>query len=292
MDLPFTDLDPQNTDSDLALRQKTLAAIRDAPFINGHRVNVPFREGHFSVSGASWASGNLTGGGDNDDGSTTFLQFAMATTLPAPTPNYIRHLFYGTSYGIRFNPTFTSGGGGVYDFCVIIDRVAYRVKKARYYDDTLAAWDISGNGAHHVTIARNLADGPHYAEINITPQAAVNGQIIFGFSADAKYYRQYTPRGFFNAPVTLTTGFVAINLGTNNYYRGLGLRGILYYNSDTVPRTSEVQFNAATIWKKTIAAGDTVLFDPTTLVGISGTAAITHKADANSVVQSTVITGN
>lgn len=266
--------------------------IMDVNVKSGQMVSVPFREGHFSVSGAAWAIDPI-GGGQNDDGSCSYIQFATATTVPAPTPQFIRFLFYGTQLGIRFDPTFTSGGGGIYDFCTIIDRVAYRINKARYYDDTLAAWNIGGNGAHTVIVARDLPDGPHYAEINITPQAGVNGQIIWGFSADAKYYRQYQGRGHIGLKSALTTSFANINLAAAQQNRGLGLKCVVYANVDTVARIVTVQDNGTTIWTSTIQPNMSDVFDPRTILGSSSNN-LKHKVDAitTTAVQATVIGGN
>lgn len=266
--------------------------IVDVNQASGPLANVPFRDGQFSVSGASW-SADVTGGGTNDDGSNSFLQFAMATTMPASTVNYIRWMFYGTTLGVRFDPTFTSGGGGIYDFCVIIDRVAYRVSKARYYDDSLAAWNIL-NGAHNVIVARDLTDGPHYAEINITPQAGVNGQLFYGFCADAKYYRQYQGRAYLNTTSSLTTSMVAVAIAPNSQYRGMGLRAIFYANVDSATRVVTVEANSVTIWQKTIEPGDTAVFDPRQLLAFSSSLLVKHKVDAiaNTAVKATVIGGH
>src|ERR1051325_970510 len=91
------------------------AGVVDVYQKSGPLVNVPFREGHFSVSGASWSSA-ITAGATNDDGSMTWLQFAVPTSVPAATPGFIRFMVYGTTVGVRFDPTFTSGGGGLYGF--------------------------------------------------------------------------------------------------------------------------------------------------------------------------------
>lgn len=267
--------------------------IVDINQVSGPLVNVPFREGHFSVSGSS-LSVDVTAGATNDDGSMTWMQFAVPTTVPAPTPGYIRWMFYGTTLGVRFDPTFTSGGGGLYGFDVIVDRVPYHVDKALYYDDTNAAWNIAGNGAHGVIVARDLPDTVHYAEINITPQAGVNGQIIYGFIADAKRYRQYPPRGYLNTTTSLTTAMVAVNIGGNAQTRGHGLRSIIYANVDSETRVVTVEQNGVTIWAATIEPNMSDVFDPKTLIAFLPGLLVKHKVDriATTAVKATVIGGN
>lgn len=268
--------------------------IVKSKIISGPTVSVPFREGHFSISGAS-LSVDVTAGAMNDDGSMTWAQFAVPTTVPAPTPAYIRWMFYGTTLGVRFDPIFTSGGGGVYGFDVIVDRVPYHVDKALYYDDTNAAWNILGNGAHGVIVARDLPDTVHYAEINITPQAGVNGQIIYGFIADAHRYRQYGARGYLNTTTSLTSSMVAVNIGTNAQIRGHGLRSILYANTDSVDHNVTIEQNGVTIWDQIIPARKSDVFDPKTLIAFLPGLLVKHKVDSGGsagTVKATVIGGN
>jgi hypothetical protein len=272
--------------------------IADVNLASGPTILVPWREGHYTTSGTVITG--AVGGADNGDGSNTYIQFQPGSSVPLGSINYIKHMFYGTSYGVRFDPIFTSGGGGLFEFCVIIDRVAYRVTKARYHDDTLAAWDIQGNAMHNAIVVRDLPDGPHIAEINVVPNVTTNGQRFFGFLADSKYYRAYPPKGYPNTPATLTTAYTQVSLATVARFRGLGMRGILYANTDVTARIVTVRYGAqgagTVIWVKTIPANDSAVFDPLTVLGIDSNAAATqgafeHKADANSVVQATVIAG-
>lgn len=263
---------------------------------SGPLILVPWRESNYITSG-SYVVGTA-GGGDNGDGSSAYIQFQTPITLPG-VANYIRHKFYGTSYGIRFDPNFTSGGGDRYDFCVIIDRVAYRVSKRLILEESLTDWDSNqANSMHSVIVATDLPDTVHDAEINITAQAGINGQRIFGFMADAKRYRQYPPKAFPASPTALTTSLVTVTLGTVARFRGLGMRAIVYANVDSVARVVTVQYNGATCWVKTIAASDSAIFDPGTLLGINSLADVgageyKHKVDliTTTAVQATVIVG-
>jgi hypothetical protein len=272
--------------------------IVDVNQASGPLVLVPWREAHISTTGSLVKGG--AGGGDNGDGSTGYIQFQTPTTVGAgSSANYIRWMFYGTTLGVRFDPYFTTGGGGTYDFGVYIDRVAYRVSKQQYYDESLLPWDIQGNDFHGVIVARDLSDGPHHAEIHVAPNVGVNGQRIFGFLADSKWYRPTPSRAYTGTATPLTTSFVTVTLSSVNRFRGLGLRAILYVNPDTAPRMVTVQDGTgATIWSEIIPIGKSATFNPRALLGINGTAGsivgeLKHKVDAiaTTAVQSTVIAG-
>src|SRR6185295_13206170 len=105
-------------------------------------------------------------------------------------------------------------------------------------------------------------------------------------------------RGFLGTPTALTTSFVTVTLSAVNRLRGLGFRGILYANVDTVTRVVTVQYQGSTVWVKTIAANDTAVFDPLQLMGIASTSGSVvgeykHKVDAitTTAVQSSIIVG-
>lgn len=246
--------------------------------VEGDLTYVPWRSGWWSGNNANATVGAT--GGDNADGSNGYVTMSVASTTSQSQYN-IRHTFRGTTYGIRFDPQFTTGGGGLYDFSVIIDGVCYRVKKAIYNFDDATVYSVQ-NGQHGVIVATGLPDTIHMVDVVVVNNSAgQNGNLFYGYIADSKHYPKPTRFGYWLAPTTLTASYVAITTGGTQYRRPPGIRKIFYYNADSATRTVTIQLSGATIWSKTLTVAETGEYDPgqpMTFDVVNGV--LTHKADA------------
>jgi hypothetical protein len=96
-------------------------------------------------------------------------------------------------------------------------------------------------------------------------------------------YSQPAPRLRLLNGGTLTAAQVAISMGSfaNDY---MGIRSIVYTNTDTVNRVVTLQYNSVTIWQATIAAATSATFDMGGLFSGADSSLFTHAADLTAKV--------
>lgn len=253
---------------------------------SGFLVPVPFKyPNHVVAAGASVFMTEISGA--NHDGSNLSFAFNVAAAGTGSTYR-IRHWFWGTSYGVRFNPKYEVSSGGNHNFSVVIDGVAYEVDRQNLAWDT-ATDPTNEDWLNGCIVATGLEDRRHLADIVCTPHPSLGaGQQIYGFLADSKYYAGVinTKMGYFrHVAVPTTKADIAIN--SQAKYNGKGLRKIYYCNTSGGTRVVQLKFagdNSKVIWRKSIADGETAEFDPGCGITLyAGTQGITHEADAAGV---------
>lgn len=196
--------------------------------------------------------------------------------------------FYGSVFGISFKLINTNIG----NISVGIDGEYFPVP--HLYPPIFASRSFNVvDGNAFMLIADDLNDGPHMADICVTPDAATTAAIrLYGYLVDANAgYREFGSHAFPSVGL-ITNVAVAVSLGSAPYL-GRVIRKIIYHNTDASTRTVTIQFAGSTIWRKQIAAGDTAEFDPgaTTSFYPNVASGIAHLADVTNVVRATVITG-
>lgn len=177
---------------------------------------------------------------------------------------------YGRVFGLRISRLVT-----FYNFTVIIDCVPYEVTPSNY---TIFANDRESL----ILITDQLSDGPHRFQIILHSDPVLTKQInILGFLFDRHAgYQEHSKldKIYFSGSLTTTAAAIQTYM-TNTSNPLLGLRRIMYVNSDPASQTVNVYWNGAEIWRKTLTSGESATFEPSSF-GINfgqQTAILTHK---------------
>lgn len=213
----------------------------------------------------------------------------------------INATIFGKTVGIYFR-TSTSVSQLSQPFTVAIDGNAeYYIgedKIFRYNKNRLVAGQFRDN---FVILDDNLPDTEHTVEVILPGDPSGNKSlIVYGFIVDNKPSYNYSTLKRTDQLIPggkLTASLANVNLTSNSGYDSLGIKKIIYRNTDTVTRTVTIAYNLATTqpWIKQLTAGETwvaefsdngvSLASPTQ----SGTIALQHMADVAGVVESFIL---
>lgn len=241
----------------------------------GEFVAIPFRQGYYSTndsSGATTLYQEGVGVSDNEDGSGS----CVLLTVPSGIGNgaRLRFAFYGRTLGLRFRRDSATP-----DFSVLIDGVAYGVSGKHTFlaNDNASVTD----GESHVIVANDLTDGVHYADVVlVAPSTGSVTLYLYGYLAEKRAGYQAKPRlqfvyGVNNVPTTSTN--IPKGSSTTNTLKGISK--IQFYNTTASAITITIQYNANTIWSKSIPANSS---DEWNLGGLTSlpSGAFTYQASA------------
>jgi len=266
----------------------------------GELVRVPFREGHFTLSGSSLGTFRRDQYRLNSDGSNSGISVAVAAGTDA-SANYttIKFLVYGRVIGLRW----LKGQSTTIprDFSVKIDGVSYLVPNQIYDPMDGTTLYTTPEGEFGAIIAKDLPDTEHVVEIICNGSADQSNRWAFlGYLAERRVGYTEQPRlDGLCTTTTLTTAMAIPNYGSVASslaeYKPRGIRGIFYYNTTGAPVTVSVEIASVTFWSKAIPANSTEFLDfgalgiSTDLASVTGSNTIKHMASANTSISATVL---
>lgn len=237
----------------------------------GEFVMVPFLQFKPSLGGGT---SHLVGSAaaENADGSNQLISLSVNAGLPLGSAPFIRvSPFRGAYVGVRFDPAQASSGF-IRDFDVIVDGVAYLVKK----DAGLLVWDGTKyspgtNGDHGVIVGPFADRHDHVLEIMIAGDATGNNfNNFYGLLLEKRAgYSEYQRGAFTTTPAAVPTSSTAIPLTSQGTLRqGRFVRSIIYTNTTGTAAVVTVTNTASnpTMAEITVAAHHYEVFDPKTFV--------------------------
>lgn len=228
---------------------------------NGHGVWVGIRNSRYIIensgSTASYVSAFLN---DNPDGTGQGINISVPNTSGSGVRIWVP--FAGRMFGVRWRRQ----GSTTPVFTVVVDGVPVQVsgRPDRLVDEGLT---VSGLVEQGIAITHDNLDPaiPHYAEIIVTADVGGSARpiVLFGWVLDALAGYQSPPRShYLIGPTACPTSMTAIpsNAGGADSAT-LGFARLTYYNSSGGALDVTVEYNTVTFWKKSIAAGNTEVFD-------------------------------
>lgn len=220
----------------------------------------------------------------NADGSGFGLN--LFTNIGLSNIAFVSFLLKGKIIGIRYRNRVTTPP--LSPFTIVVDGVPYTVKgrKLKYYLDNNAQTTVNPE-RESVFFIDGLEDIEHTVKIIIHQSATeTRSLVITGVVAEKRLgYQEHQRMDFFWGQGTITTSYTNIANTTTDIYNTpiKGIKEIWYYNTDVNPQIIYIQYNSRLLVKKTIAAGDTYIFqvsDTGIMVGFDSTG-LQHKSDSN-----------
>lgn len=231
---------------------------------NGELVFVPWTMGQ---EGAGLVPTSNPFAAQNADKSGQYI-FLESVAAGFGTSASVSGFFRGRSFGVRFEPTQTSGIATPThsDFGVMIDRVAYLIPKTAFNPATQAR-QTDMSGSYGVVVTRDLCDGLHHFEIETRIFATKSTAVYcFGMLLEkAAGYREPQNYAMRSNPATLSTSATTFFSGFTSAFRTpRGISEVTYYNTTGAPINVTWRLNSVDYFVFTLAAGESrqFLFNP------------------------------
>ena len=241
----------------------------------GPLVTVPFEYITVDTNGTSggYDAGGASGvSSENPDGYCSMIQ--LNTSAGIANNKYVRHRFYGPTYGLSFNVHTLD-----VPLAVEIDGECFQLDKTsnvKWIDGT--SFSTTAERPENVLVVDNLPDTAHIARISLIGSAAGTSVQLFGFVADARYYRPHRKVNQIIGTTALSATQTALTVGSGGR-QIKACRKILYHNLDSATRTVTIQWNSVTIKTISIASGASAEFDPGDYLLVGGSV-LKHAVDA------------
>lgn len=120
-----------------------------------------------------------------------------------------------------------------------------------------------------VEVANDLGDGPHWVELSFACAASGSTRyyVMQGYAVDRRSGYVQSPAGARTGATifTLTASYSTLLTGASTNANIRSIRQVIFYNSTGGAITATMKhFTYGVFWSKSVAAGDTVIFDPGT----------------------------
>ena len=227
-------------------------------------VAVPFRKDMFraGVSGSGYAPSINGGFPENGDGTQSGMFVSVPASATWANVATLDFWVQGRVVGLRVLRSADYGGKPI---GCMIDGVAYAVKTDILVTPAGQSPTNTNPGVSWQILADDLDEGLHYVELVFPCDISVSRLwAVLGYIAEARAgYRPIDPYVNFSlrAPLALTASWTEI-IASND--KATGIRKIVFYNPTGGPITAQVRYtnDNGVIWSKSVAAGDTLEFDP------------------------------
>jgi hypothetical protein len=243
----------------------TESGVQRVELVRGALVCIPIRAGLYTeaTAGSVSAATPNTRFVDNDDGTQTGFNIVIPGSATLANAMTIGFWFLGDIFGLRLQRDATYGGNPM---GCLIDGASYDVDTSILLNPVVETTTLTQPGLDWQILATDLGAGPHYVELTFPCGLSVTRNYgIHGYIVDTR--AGYTPlrRGskFDIAPTSLTASSVS-SLPIFSSHKCYGFRSIILYNPTAGVAIVKIKYTAGATyqWGKSIAAGDSVIFDP------------------------------
>lgn len=265
----------------------TTAGRLRAELVRGDLAWVPFDPSQYTAGNTgSTVSFNQGGFPDNPDGSNTLLYISVPTGLNGAR---ISIPFYGSVFGVRWRLNTT--GFQIGSVTVDGETVAMQTEQP-----TVAAWGIGGLLTQAMQVTHPLLpERWHVGHIDIPAiPGSTNAIYLYGMLLEKRvgYERPPLRVGLMTQSTVTTAG---ITLGYSGSYAAGWFRKILFYNIDSSAHAVTIKYGSNIIAAMPLTAAGTAgaywEWDQGMPANVAGLNAITFSADANSVINYTIMGG-